>query len=61
MVEILATINTTEKSVDNVCNYLKSKMVKHRVVPIGNSFQIKLLASRSEISAINKFLEREAN
>lgn len=58
MVEILATINATEKSVDNVCNYLKSKMVRHRVVSIGNSFQIKLLASRSEIAEINKFLER---
>ena len=40
MVEILATINATEKSVDNVCNYLKSKMVRHRVVSTGNSFQI---------------------
>lgn len=59
MVEILATINATEKSVDNVCNYLKSKMVRHRVVSTGNSFQIKLLASRSEIAEINKFLERQ--
>ena len=58
MVEVLATINTTEGSVDKVCNYLKGKMVKHRVVPSGDSFQIKLLASRSEITEINKFLER---
>ncbi len=61
MIEVLATINITEESVNNVCNYLKSKMVKHRVVPAGKSYQIKLLTSRSEISAINKFLESEAN
>ena len=60
MVEVLATINTTEGSVDKVCNYLKGKMVKHRVVSSDNNMQIKLLTTRSEISAINEFLEREA-
>lgn len=61
MVEVLATINTTEKSVGRVCNYLANRRVKHRVVSSGNNMQIKLLTTRSEISAINKFLEREAN
>lgn len=60
MVEVLATINTTEKSVGRVCNYLANRRVKHRVVSSGNNMQIKLLTTRSEISAINKFLEREA-
>lgn len=59
MVEVLATINTTEKSVGRVCNYLANRRVKHRVVSSGNNMQIKLLTTRSEISAINKFLERE--
>lgn len=57
MVEVLATINTTEKSVRRVCNYLVDKRIKHRVVSSGNNMQIKLLTTRSEISAINKFLE----
>lgn len=61
MVEVLATINTTEKSVGRVCNYLANRKVKHRVVSSGNNMQIKLLTTRSEISAINKFLEREVN
>lgn len=61
MVEVLATINTTEKSVGRVCNYLANRRVKHRVVSSGNNMQIKLLTTRSEISEINKFLEREAN
>lgn len=61
MVEVLATINTTEKSVGRVCNYLANRRVKHRVVSSCNNMQIKLLTTRSEISAINKFLEREAN
>lgn len=61
MVELLATINTTDKSVDKVCNYLKEKMVRHRVVPVGDFLQIKLLASRSEITEIKKFLGREGN
>lgn len=61
MVEVLATINTTEKSVGRVCNYLANRRVKHRVVSSGNNMQIKLLTTRSEISAINKFLEREVN
>ena len=61
MVEVLATINTTEKSVGRVCNYLANRRVKHRVVSSGNNMQIKLLTTRSEILAINKFLEREAN
>ena len=61
MVEVLATINTTEKSVGRVCNYLANRRVKHRVVSSGDNMQIKLLTTRSEISAINKFLEREAN
>lgn len=60
MVEVLATINTTEKSVGRVCNYLANRRVKHRVVSSGNNMQIKLLTTRSEISAINEFLEREA-
>ena len=60
MVEVLATINTTEKSVGRVCNYLANRRVKHRVVSSGSNMQIKLLTTRSEISAINKFLEREA-
>ena len=57
MVEVLATINTTEKSVGRVCNYLTSRRVKHRVVTSGDNMQIKLLTTRSEISAINEFLE----
>lgn len=61
MVEVLATINTTEKSVGRVCNYLVDKRIKHRVVSSGSNMQIKLLTTRSEISAINKFLEREKN
>ena len=61
MVEVLATINTTEKSVGRVCNYLANRRVKHRVVSSGNNMQIKLLTTRSEILAINKFLEREVN
>lgn len=61
MVEVLATINTTEKSVGRVCNYLANRRVKHRVVSSGNNMQIKLLTTRSEISEINKFLEREVN
>lgn len=60
MVEVLATINTTEKSVGRVCNYLTDRRVKHRVVSSGSNMQIKLLTTRSEISAINEFLEREA-
>lgn len=62
MVEVLATINTTEKSVGRVCNYLANRRVKHRVVSSGSNsnMQIKLLTTRSEISAINEFLEREA-
>ena len=59
MVEVLATINTTEESVNSVCSYLKSRRVRHRVVPAGDFLQIKLLASRSEITEINKFLGRE--
>ena len=59
MVEVLATINTTEKLVGRVCNYLVDKRIKHRVVSSGSNMQIKLLTTRSEISAINKFLERE--
>lgn len=58
MVEVLATINTTEKSVGRVCNYLTSRRVKHRVVTSGDNMQIKLLTTRSEITEINKFLER---
>lgn len=61
MVEVLATINTTEKSVGRVCNYLTKRRVKHRVVSSGNNMQIKLLTTRSEISAINRFLEKEVN
>lgn len=61
MVEVLATISTTEKSVGRVCNYLTNRRVKHRVVSSGDNMQIKLLTTRSEISTINKFLEREAN
>lgn len=61
MVEVLATINTTEKSVGRVCNYLTNRRVKHRVVSSGNNMQIKLLTTRSEISAINRFLEKEVN
>jgi hypothetical protein len=61
MVEVLATINTTEKSVGRVCNYLTNRRVKHRVVSSGNKMQIKLLTTRSEISAINRFLEKEVN
>lgn len=61
MVEVLATINTTEKSVGRVCNYLTNRKVKHRVVSSGNNMQIKLLTTRSEISAINSFLEKEVN
>lgn len=61
MVEVLATINTTEKSVGRVCNYLVDKRIKHRVVSSGNNMQIKLLTTRSEISAINSFLEKEVN
>lgn len=60
MVEVLATINTTEKSVGRVCSYLTDRRVKHRVVSSGSNMQIKLLTTRSEISAINEFLEREA-
>lgn len=59
MVEVLATINTTEKSVGRVCNYLANRRVKHRVVSSGDNMQIKLLTTRSEISAINRFLEKE--
>lgn len=58
MVEVLATINTTEKSVGRVYNYLTNRRVKHRVVSSGNNMQIKLLTTRSEIVEINKFLER---
>lgn len=61
MVEILATINTTEKSVGIVCSYLTNRRVKHRVVTSGENMQIKLLTSRSEIVEINKFLESEVN
>ena len=61
MVEVLAPINTTEKSVGRVCNYLTNRRVKHRVVSSGNNMQIKLLTTRSEISAINRFLEKEVN
>lgn len=61
MVEVLATINTTEKSVGRVCNYLENRRVKHRVVSSGDNMQIKLLTTRNEISVINKFLEREVN
>lgn len=61
MVEVLATINTTEKSVGRVCNYLTNRRVKYRVVSSGNNMQIKLLTTRSEISAINRFLEKEVN
>ena len=61
MVEVLATINTTEKSVGRVCNYLTNRRVKHRVDSSGNNMQIKLLTTRSEISAINRFLEKEVN
>ena len=61
MVEVLATINTTEKSVGRVCNYLTNRRVKHRVVSSRNNMQIKLLTTRSEISAINRFLEKEVN
>lgn len=61
MVEVLATINTTEKSVGRVCNYLTNRRVKHRVVSSGNNMQVKLLTTRSEISAINRFLEKEVN
>ena len=61
MVEVLATINTTEKSGGRVCNYLTNRRVKHRVVSSGNNMQIKLLTTRSEISAINRFLEKEVN
>lgn len=61
MVEVLATINTTESTVNRICNYLKGRSVKHRVVSSGNCMQIKLLTSRSEISEINKFLESEEN
>lgn len=61
MVEVLATINTTEKSVGRICNYLTNRRVKHRVVSSGNNMQIKLLTTRSEISAINRFLEKEVN
>lgn len=60
MVEVLATINTTEGSVGRVCDYLTNRRVKHRVVTSGDNMQIKLLTTRSEISAINEFLEREA-
>lgn len=59
MVEVLATINTTEKSVGRVCNYLANRRVKHRVVSSGDNMQIKLLTTRSRISAINRFLEKE--
>ena len=61
MVEVLATINTTESTVNRICNYLKGRSIKHRVVSSGNCMQIKLLTSRSEISEINKFLKREEN
>lgn len=61
MVEVLATINITEKSVGRVCNYLTNRRVKHRVVSSGDNMQIKLLTTRSEISAINRFLEKEVN
>ena len=61
MVEVLATINSTKKSVGRVCNYLTNRRVKHRVVSYGDNMQIKLLTTRSEISTINKFLEREVN
>lgn len=61
MVEVLATINTTEKSVGKVCNYLTNRRVKHRVVSSGDNMQIKLLTTRSKISAINRFLEKEVN
>lgn len=61
MVEVLATINTTEKSVVRVCNYLTNRRVKHRVVSSGDNMQIKLLTTRSEISVINRFLEKEVN
>lgn len=61
MVEVLATINTTEKLVGRVCNYLTNRRVKHRVVSSGDNMQIKLLTTRSEISAINRFLEKEVN
>ena len=61
MVEVLATINTTENKVNRLCSYLKGRRVKHRVVSSGDCMQIKLLTSRSEISEINKFLEREEN
>ena len=61
MVEVLATINTAEKSVGKVCNYLTNRRVKHRVVSSGDNMQIKLLTTRSEISAINRFLEKEVN
>lgn len=61
MVEVLVTINTTEKSVGRVCNYLTNRRVKHRVVSSGDNMQIKLLTTRSEISAINRFLEKEVN
>ena len=61
MVEVLATINTTEKSVGRVCNYLTNRRVKPRVVSSGDNTQIKLLTTRSEISAINRFLEKEVN
>lgn len=61
MVEVLATINATESTVNRLCSYLKSRRVKHRVVSFGDCMQIKLLTSRSEISEINKFLEREEN
>lgn len=37
MVEVLATINTTEKSVGRVCNYLTNRRVKHRVVSSGDN------------------------
>lgn len=60
MVEVLA-INTTEKSVGRVCNYLTNRRVKHKVVSSGDNMQIKLLTTRSEISAINRFLEKEVN
>ena len=61
MVEVLATINTTENTVNRVCGYLKDRRVKHKVVSSDDCMQIKLLTSRSEISEINKFLEREGN
>lgn len=61
MIEVLATINTTEKSVGRVCNYLTNRRVKHRVVSSGDNMQIKLLTTRSEISAINRILEKEVN